>query len=60
MGGIADNWDEAPWCASIKDQEPMTFPRGAYARVWDSINGKKHPWEHSEWVLAYTFERITK
>jgi hypothetical protein len=54
MGGIADNWDEAPWCASIKDQEPMTFPRGAYARVWDSIN-KKYKWAQNPWVVCYTF-----
>ena len=32
----------------------------AYANLWDSINGKKHPWERNEWVLAYTFERIKK
>jgi len=57
MGGIADNWDEAPWCASIKDQEPMTFLRGAYARVWDSIN-KKYKWAQNPWVVCYTFARL--
>jgi len=31
-----------------------------FAQLWDSINGKKHPWESNPWVLAYTFERILR
>lgn len=31
----------------------------AYADLWDSINGKKHPWESNVWVWAYTFRRVT-
>jgi hypothetical protein len=34
--------------------------RDDYAQLWDSINGKKYPWERNEWVVAYTFKRITK
>jgi hypothetical protein len=59
MGGIADNWDEAPWCASLKDQEPMASPIGAYARLWDSINPDL-PWAWNPWDIAYTFERIKR
>ncbi len=55
MGGIADNWDEAPWCASVADQEPMKYPRHAYARLWDSIN-PKFPWASNPWVWVYQFE----
>lgn len=58
MGGIADNWDDAPWCASLKDQEPMKYPSAAYGRLWDSINGKKYPWESNPWVWAISFKKL--
>lgn len=25
--------------------------------MWDSINGKRHPWALNPWVFAYTFRR---
>ena len=56
MGGMADNWDDAPWCASLKDQEPMKYPSAAYGRLWDTINGKTHPWESNPWVWAISFK----
>lgn len=28
-----------------------------YRCVWDSINGKKHPWESNPWVWAITFKK---
>ena len=59
MGGIADNFDEAPWCASIADQEPVKYPKTAYARLWDSIN-KKNLWESNPWVWVYKFELAIK
>lgn len=31
-----------------------------FANLWDTINGKNHPWERNEWVVAYTFKRISK
>ncbi len=36
------------------------YPEGYRANfklVWDSINGKKHPWESNPWVWALTFRR---
>lgn len=27
----------------------------AYRDIWNSINGKKHPWKSNPWVAAYTF-----
>lgn len=29
-----------------------------FARLWDSINGKKHSWEDNPWVWAITFKRL--
>lgn len=31
---------------------------GAFASLWDSINGKTHPWENNPWVWAVSFKRI--
>ena len=32
--------------------------RQAYKNIWDSINGKTHPWSSSPWVWAITFKEI--
>lgn len=32
----------------------------AYSRLWDSIYGKKYPWEDSPWVWVIEFKRIDK
>lgn len=29
-----------------------------YRRLWDSINGKRSPWESNPWVWAITFRRV--
>jgi hypothetical protein len=29
-----------------------------YARLWDSINGKKHPWSSDPWVWCISFRRV--
>jgi len=34
-------------------------PRISYMHLWDSINGKKHPWESNPWVWCYEFRRVT-
>ena len=30
----------------------------SYKKLWDSIYGKKHPWESNPWVFVYTFKRV--
>lgn len=30
----------------------------AFHRLWDKINGKKHPWSSNPWVWAISFKRI--
>lgn len=32
--------------------------RAQYARNWESINGKKHPWASNPWVIAVAFKVI--
>ena len=29
-----------------------------YGQLWDSINGKKHPWVVNPWVWVYTFRKL--
>jgi hypothetical protein len=60
MGGIADNYEDAPWCASLKDQEPYKYPSAAYGRLWDSINGKKYPWSTNPFVWCISFKVVEK
>ena len=31
-----------------------------FAQLWNSINGKTHPWASKPWVWVYTFKRIDK
>lgn len=41
-----------------KDPMPKSF-RGAYAALWDSINGKRAPWDSNPFVWAITFKQVT-
>ena len=34
--------------------------RTEFKNLWDSINGKKYPWESNPWVWVYEFKRIAK
>ena len=60
MGGMADDWDEAPWCASIKDQEPYKYPSAAFGRLWDSINLKTYPWSMNPWAWGLYYRVVKK
>lgn len=38
---------------------PMTSSYAeAFGKLWDSINGKSHPWDANPWVWAITFRRM--
>lgn len=43
------------------EDEPCDDPEfshvAAFARLWDKLNGKKHPWESDPWVWVIEFER---
>lgn len=38
----------------------LSNPKNAFKSLWQSINGKKHPWDSNPWVWVYEFERIEK
>lgn len=37
----------------VEDATPL------YAQLWESINGKKHPWSSNPWVWVVEFKRVT-
>jgi hypothetical protein len=45
--GIPESWD-------IQDMVAK------FIELWDSINGKKHPWESNPWVWVIEFDRTEK
>lgn len=40
------------------DMEVYPTLRGVFARVWEKINGKKHPWESNPWVWVIEFKKV--
>jgi hypothetical protein len=42
--GVADTWE--------------TSAAAAFARLWDSINGKRAPWSSNPWVWVVEFRRV--
>lgn len=40
--------------------EDETTARGAYAHLWNAINGKRAPWASNPWVWAMTFRRVER
>jgi hypothetical protein len=58
LGGMADNWDDAPWADPTDiEQTPYKYPSAAYGHLWDSINGKKYPWSSNPWCWCIEFKR---
>ncbi len=50
---VAQGYNERP-----EDFERLA--RNKFQALWDSINGKKYPWESNPWVWVVTFKRIEK
>lgn len=46
-----------PHCNEDHLTHHVACPIEAYERIWNSINGKKHPWASYPWVWVITFRR---
>ena len=44
--------------AEMKEIYEYERPRGAYSRLWESINGTKYPWEGNWWVWPISFRLL--
>ena len=51
------DWEWRPSYGDPDSGGNPTYKRD-YQELWNSINGKKHPWEENPWVFALTFRRI--
>jgi hypothetical protein len=52
---------ELPATINGEQGQAIWFGTGAidlFARLWDSINGKTHPWKSNPWVWVVEFKRI--
>lgn len=43
-----------PMCAA----DEIESAREQYARIWDELNGKKHPWAANPWIWRIAFRRL--
>jgi hypothetical protein len=50
--------DGDAYAEGISGCDWMGDPVGEYAKLWDSINGKRAPWASTPWVWALTFRRV--
>lgn len=61
LDGPAYDRAEKAWCRATGADDPdagAATARGAFFVLWDTINGKSHPWKSNPWVWAITFRRI--
>lgn len=59
--GLYTEWDGTrSWFGrGVADPAMTPHARLVFPGVWDSINGKRAPWESNPYVWALTFEKIT-
>lgn len=58
-GGISQGSDGS-WLGPLDGvlDFPYAHAHEAYRGLWDSINGKKHPWKSNPFVWAITFKKV--
>ena len=56
---ISESDAKAEGCSS-SDPDSGDNPtyRRYFQELWESINGKKHPWANNDWVWVITFKRV--
>lgn len=60
--GRSHDHDTKAWCRWTKILDPaatIVTNRGAFAAIWDRINGKSHPWDSNPLVRCIEFNRFT-
>ena len=53
ISGCWWNYQSRCWSGAFPDE-----PRGSFRTLWDSINGKAHPWASNPWCWVVEFERV--
>lgn len=43
----------------LNDYGTGAIERDSFAKLWDSINAKKHPWSSNPWVWVIEFRQVT-
>jgi hypothetical protein len=62
---ISEQDANAEGCSDREGSGPYISPFGGrriinnYATLWNSINGRKHPWKSNPWVWVISFKRIS-
>lgn len=55
---LQDISEEDAKAEGVEGLEVYPTVRGQFARVWEKINGKKHPWESNPWVWVVEFRKL--
>lgn len=56
--GIEMNNRPHPGWYWMEDVYSTDSPTYAFEKLWQKINGKKHPWDSNPWIWCYIFKRI--
>lgn len=55
---LQDVADHSAWWQSAPGEHQSRTACGAFARLWDDINGKRAPWASNPWVWVVEFRRV--
>lgn len=55
---LQDASDPSAWWQSCPSEHQARTARRSFALLWESINGKRAPWDSNPWVWVYQFRRL--
>ena len=55
---ISESDAKAEGVDAIPEAPAALTHRTSFAKLWDKINGKKHPWCENPWVWVIQFHRV--